>query len=198
MHSAHTATPDEQRVAFPVTGMTCAACQGRVQRTLEQAPGVVDASVNLMTGTATVTYDPSSTTPGALVETVRGTGYGAELPQEQRSAADEQLAHDAAQESEYRELRRKAVATLVAAAVSMILSMPLMTVQHHAGAVDPFMNVAMRYLSPPIAAVAPWLYSLPRAALTGSLFLLTAGVLLWSGVHGLTSPARVVRAGNGT
>ena len=186
MHSAHTATPDEQRVAFPVTGMTCAACQGRVQRTLEQAPGVVDASVNLMTGTATVTYDPSSTTPGALVETVRGTGYGAELPQEQRSAADEQLAHDAAQESEYRELRRKAVATLVAAAVSMILSMPLMTVQHHAGAVDPFMNVAMRYLSPPIAAVAPWLYALPRAALTGSLFLLTAGVLLWSGRHFFT------------
>ena len=87
MPSVHATSPDQHRVAFPVTGMTCAACQGRVQRTLEQAPGVVDASVNLMTGTATVTYDPSSTSPDALVDTVRGTGYGAELPQDQRSAA---------------------------------------------------------------------------------------------------------------
>ncbi len=184
MSTIDTAAPsDQQRVAFPVTGMTCAACQGRVQRTLEHTPGVVDASVNLMTGTATVTYDPASVSPGALVETVRGTGYGAELPQEQRSASEEQLAHDAAQESEYHDLRRKAIATLIAAAVSMVVSMPLMTVQHHAGAADPFMNVAMRYLSPPIAAAAPWLYELPRAVLTGSLLLLTAGVLLWSGRH---------------
>ncbi|MGE5927248.1 MAG: heavy metal translocating P-type ATPase [Gemmatimonadota bacterium] len=181
-----TAVPDQQRVAFPVTGMTCAACQGRVQRTLEQTPGVVDASVNLMTGTATVTYDAASVSPDALVETVRGTGYGAELPEVQRSAAEEQLAHDAAQEAEYRDLRRKAIMTLLAALVSMILSMPLMTGQHHAGAVDPFMNLAMRYLSPPLAAAAPWLYDLPRAALTGALFAITAGVLLWSGRHFFT------------
>ncbi len=186
MPSASAAPPDQQRVAFPVTGMTCAACQGRVQRTLEQTPGVVDASVNLMTGTATVTYDPASVSPHAIVETVRGTGYGAELPQVQRSAAEEQLAHDAAQEAEYRDLRRKAITTLLAALVSMVLSMPLMTGQHHAGAVDPFMNFAMRYLSPPLAGAAPWLYALPRAALTGALLVLTAGVLLWSGRHFFT------------
>ena len=28
--------------------MTCAACQARVQRTLQKQPGVVDAGVNLM------------------------------------------------------------------------------------------------------------------------------------------------------
>ncbi|HEU4830379.1 MAG TPA: heavy metal translocating P-type ATPase, partial [Gemmatimonadales bacterium] len=166
--------------------MTCAACQGRVQRTLEQAPGVLDASVNLMTGTATVTYDPASTSPDALVDTVRGTGYGAELPAARRSAAEEQVAHDEAQDAEYRDLRRKALVTLVIAAASMILSMPLMTAQHHAGAPDPFMQFAMRFLSPPLTAAAPWLYELPRAALTGTLFLLTAVVLLWSGRHFFT------------
>ena len=41
------------RVVIPVTGMTCAACEARVQRTLSKTPGVVGASVNLMMGNAT-------------------------------------------------------------------------------------------------------------------------------------------------
>ena len=65
---------------IPVTGMTCAACSGRVQRTLEQSAGVASANVNLMTGAATVAYDPAVTSPGRLVDTIRDTGYGAELP----------------------------------------------------------------------------------------------------------------------
>src|SRR5215208_6484059 len=77
------------RVVIPVTGMTCAACQGRVQRTLSKTPGVVDASVNLMMGNATVAYDPAATSPDALVERIRATGYGAELPVPDASAFDE-------------------------------------------------------------------------------------------------------------
>jgi len=65
---------------IPVSGMTCAGCSSRVQRTLEQAPGVSAANVNLMTNSATVDYDPLSTTPERLVEAIRETGYGAELP----------------------------------------------------------------------------------------------------------------------
>jgi len=49
-----------EKVVIPVTGMTCAACQGRVQRTLSKTPGVVDASVNLMMNNATVSYDPAA------------------------------------------------------------------------------------------------------------------------------------------
>src|SRR5512133_1599939 len=65
---------------IPVTGMTCAACSSRVQRMLERAEGVTSANVNLMTSAATVAYDPSVTSPERLVETIRGTGYGAKLP----------------------------------------------------------------------------------------------------------------------
>ena len=79
------AAPDEQstapaRAVIPVTGMTCAACQGRVQRALTRTPGVVDANVNLMMHNATICYDPAATTPAALVAAVRATGYGADLP----------------------------------------------------------------------------------------------------------------------
>ena len=44
---------------FGVTGMTCASCVGRVERALQQLPGVQEASVNLATETATVTTDGS-------------------------------------------------------------------------------------------------------------------------------------------
>ena len=69
-----------ERIDIPVSGMTCAACQARVQRTLARQPGVRDAAVNLMTRTATVTFDPGASSPESLVTAIRSTGYGAELP----------------------------------------------------------------------------------------------------------------------
>src|SRR5882724_86423 len=73
---------------IPVTGMTCAACSGRVQRSLERTPGVSSASVNLMTGDATVAFDPGAIRPERLVEVIRDTGYGADLPAQARDPED--------------------------------------------------------------------------------------------------------------
>src|SRR3982750_1146414 len=115
-----------EKVVIPVSGMTCAACQGRVQRTLGRTPGVVDAAVNLMMGNATVSFDPAAVSPDTLVATIRKTGYGAELPRPEGSACDEQAARDEATEAEFRELRGKAIASGVAGAVAMVASMPLM------------------------------------------------------------------------
>src|ERR671922_410601 len=75
-----TRIPRASELTIPVQGMTCAACSARVQRTLERTPGVSGANVNLMTGSATVAYDPASVTPERLVDAIRETGYGAELP----------------------------------------------------------------------------------------------------------------------
>jgi Cu+-exporting ATPase len=111
MSAPGTAAPDAPRAAplnaqartvIPVSGMTCAACQGRVQRALSKTPGVVDANVNLMMNSATITYDPSATGPDALVDAVRQTGYGAELPRTDASAFEEQEARDKAQDEEFR------------------------------------------------------------------------------------------------
>src|SRR5512146_924940 len=98
----------EASVTIPVSGMTCAACQARVQRVLERAEGVETASVNLMTNAAQVTFDESVTSAEALVETIRATGYGAELPSPARTAFDEQEAQDAARTNEFLELRNRA------------------------------------------------------------------------------------------
>ena len=119
-----------EHVVFPVTGMTCAACQSRVQRTLSRVPGVADATVNLLLGNAAVSFDPAEATVEQLVDAVRDTGYGADVPASERSAIEEQTALDETQETEFVELRRKAVVSGVIGAVVMIVSMSFM----HAGA----------------------------------------------------------------
>ncbi len=68
---------EAEQCTIPVSGMTCAACSGRIQRTLETTPGVRAASVNLMTGSATVDYDPAATTPAAITSAVANAGYPA-------------------------------------------------------------------------------------------------------------------------
>jgi Cu+-exporting ATPase len=62
-----------------VQGMTCASCVTHVGRALEGAPGVLEASVNLVTERATVRVDAALTTPQALIEAVEGAGYGARV-----------------------------------------------------------------------------------------------------------------------
>ena len=61
--------------------MTCASCANRVERRLNDLPGV-DASVNFATERATVAFDPAEVAPARLVEEVAATGYTATLPAE--------------------------------------------------------------------------------------------------------------------
>ena len=182
------------RVTIPVSGMSCASCQAHVQNALRRTPGVSDASVNLMTNQATVSYDPAVCTPAGLVEAIKGSGYDAEPPAENVSAFDEQEAQDRAHRQEFVDLRRKAVVSLVLAAVAMVVSMPLMGgaghgAAHagghtHGGAVaDPFMRWAMQSLTPPLQRWLPWLYAVDERVLGYGLMMATAGVMAWAGRH---------------
>ncbi|HET9984852.1 MAG TPA: heavy metal translocating P-type ATPase [Longimicrobiales bacterium] len=175
--------PAEATITLPVGGMTCAACQARVQRALERSPGVSSAAVNLMMANATVAYDPGVATAEALVEVVRATGYEAELPAPDRTAIEEEDARERTQAADYRALRTKAVVALVAAAVAMVLSMPVMAAAAHAGAggVDPFMRWAMRVLDPVLMGGLPWLYAVPARALSFVLLVLTTAVMAGAG-----------------
>jgi Cu+-exporting ATPase len=107
--------------------MTCAACQSRVQRTLSRVPGVADATVNLLLGNATVSFDPRETSVDDLVDAVRATGYGAQAPVPAGNAIREQEALGASQESELAELRGKAVVSGAIGVVAMLVPMSRMT-----------------------------------------------------------------------
>jgi Cu+-exporting ATPase len=119
-----TATDLTTTCTIPVSGMTCAGCSARIQQTLESTPGVGDANVNLMTGSATVHYDPASITPEGLVEVIRGTGYGAELPASDSSAEALVGAQEQARNEEIRDLGRKFAVSLVAAVLVTIIGKP--------------------------------------------------------------------------
>jgi P-type Cu+ transporter len=63
-------------VEIPITGMTCASCVMRNERALRGVTGVADASVNLATERATVTFDPDAVDLETLRDTITGAGYG--------------------------------------------------------------------------------------------------------------------------
>jgi len=118
-----------ETVNINVTGMTCSACQAHVQRALEHAPGVAKAAVNLMTGEATVAFDPKLTKPAALVEAISETGYEAQLPASGQSDFEAQAERDRTQIAEASELQIKAVVSLTLGAIAMAISM---TAPHNA------------------------------------------------------------------
>ena len=67
----------ESQVVFVLEGMTCASCAMRIEKGLKKVPGVKDASVNLATEKATVTFDPEQTGIEQMVQKVDAVGYKA-------------------------------------------------------------------------------------------------------------------------
>ena len=173
-----------QTVTLPVTGMTCAACQSRVQRQLSRAPGVADASVNLLMGSATVWFDPAQSSVASLVKVVMDTGYGSALPAADDDVVEQLAMRDATTVHEHNSLRLRAIASGIAGFVAMLLSMPLMVRSEHAGpgvVADPFMRWVMHALSPSLERAMPWLYAISSRSITVFLLLLTVAVMSWAG-----------------
>ena len=67
----------ESRATLTLEGMTCASCAVRIEKGLKKVPGIKDASVNLATEQATVTYDPAQTNLEQMVQKVEAVGYKA-------------------------------------------------------------------------------------------------------------------------
>ena len=65
-----------QKIELPIVGMSCANCAATVERTLKKkVKGVISASVNFGTETATVEFDPTMTDVPAMAEAVKKAGY---------------------------------------------------------------------------------------------------------------------------
>ncbi len=58
-----------------IGGMTCASCVTRVEKALKKVPGVKEASVNLATESARVSFEPSEQMEARLRRAVRNAGY---------------------------------------------------------------------------------------------------------------------------
>ena len=166
---------------IPVSGMHCAGCSSRVQQALESTPGVSAATVNLMTNSATVEFDPSAVTPQRLVEAIRETGYGAELPADRVSTPVLVDQQDAARAAEIRELRQKFTVSLAAAILAMLLSLPLASADPGTTR-DPLMRVMMP-LSRMFERIVPGVADVSADVWRYLLLAVTIPVIGWAGRH---------------
>lgn len=64
---------------FDITGMSCAACAARVDKSVSAVRGVRSVSVNLLKNTMRVEYDEKTVSPAVLVSAVERAGYGARV-----------------------------------------------------------------------------------------------------------------------
>ncbi len=166
---------------IPVSGMTCAACSARVQRALERLPGVSSAHVNLMTDSATVDFDPDTTTPEQLVEAIRRTGYGAQLPRLDTSADELLATQDQVRAEEISGLRGKFALSIVAAVLAMIITMVLAS-NDPASMNDPLMHAMMR-AADGLRSLLPWMDRVSADTWRYVLLALTLPVVGWAGRH---------------
>lgn len=121
-------------VTLPVIGMSCAACQGHVERALRGTTGVREATVNLLNNSARVTFDAGLSKPEDLIASVREAGYDAAMPVEAGAQAPDTAADE-------RPLRMKAIFTLAGGVLV------LATMQGHAWFAPAPMNYAMLVIS---------------------------------------------------
>lgn len=75
---SHNNTELLEQIELSISGMTCASCANRIERSLNKLEGV-EASVNYATEKATVSY-PTDLEPKILIDTVTEVGYNATLP----------------------------------------------------------------------------------------------------------------------
>ena len=61
---------------YTVTGMSCAACQARVEKAVNAVPGVTSCSVSLLTNSMGV---EGSASPDLIIQAVENAGYGAAI-----------------------------------------------------------------------------------------------------------------------
>ena len=88
MNTAIPSSADAATLDLGIGGMTCASCVGRVERALKKVPGVQDATVNLATESARITFAGDAQMPVRLKRAVRDAGYEPRSPEQADALAD--------------------------------------------------------------------------------------------------------------
>lgn len=109
-----------KKVQVSVTGMTCASCVNRVEKSIKKVEGVEEAQVNLASHSAQVQVN-DSVNSDQIIQAVEKIGYGAELQEHGRvkDRSDEQ-------KSEADSLKKSVLWSSIVTAVVLIGSIPHM------------------------------------------------------------------------
>jgi Cu+-exporting ATPase len=120
---------EPMELVLPVMGMTCASCTNRIERFLNRAEGVAEATVNLATERASVRFDPSVIDRAGIIRTIESAGYevgpepvaGAAAGEAEAARAAEaaEAVEEASRAAERRELLTGAIAATLTGLVMM-------------------------------------------------------------------------------
>jgi Cu+-exporting ATPase len=119
--------------------MTCAACSGRIEKVLSRKDGIANASVNLATEKATISYDPSQIRLPDIKAAIEKIGYKA-LDPPKSDAADEDRKR---KQKEIKTLWTKFIVSAIFALPLLYIAMvPMITAVHlpFPGGLDPMMH----------------------------------------------------------
>ncbi len=104
-----------------VTGMSCAACQSRVEKAVSKVPGVTNCSVSLLTNSMGVEGSASSQ---AIISAVEAAGYGASLKTSAKAAESAASAdEEALKDRETPILKKRLIASVILLIPLLYLSM---------------------------------------------------------------------------
>jgi len=142
--------PVTGRAELKLSGISCAACAARIEKTLEKLPGVVMAAVNLATEKAVVEYNPAEVGVPQMKAAVAGAGY-------QAVEVGERAAVDLLQEEQEKEIRRQKLLVVLSGVLSapMLLSMLAMLLNLHSVVPALFHNPYFQFaLATPVQFIA--------------------------------------------
>ena len=92
---------------FNVTGMTCAACQARVEKAVNAVDGVDSCAVSLLTNSMGV---EGSASPDMIIKAVEAAGYGASLKNAKSNKAGSASYEDELKDTETPKLKKRLIA----------------------------------------------------------------------------------------
>ena len=99
---------------YHITGMTCAACSARVEKSVSALPGMQQCSVNLLKNSMVVRYDDNALSESQIVQAVEKAGYGAAPEQTGSKAAGKARTNPAdTARQEYRKMRTRVIWSFV-------------------------------------------------------------------------------------
>lgn len=105
---------------YQVTGMSCAACQARVEKAVNAVEGVSSCAVSLLTNSMGVEGDAD---PEAVIKAVVEAGYGASLKGEGRTKSGQPDYEEELKDTETPKMRKRLIASLVLLLPLMYVSM---------------------------------------------------------------------------
>lgn len=105
---------------YNVTGMSCAACQARVEKAVNAVEGVDGCAVSLLTNSMGV---EGTASPETIIQAVENAGYGASLKSADDSSAKNGGMEDSLKDTETPKMKKRLIASVVLLIPLMYVSM---------------------------------------------------------------------------